>query len=181
MHKIILLSLAVQLTAVAARAQECPQTAAAQRRVAEEAIGLPAARQAVREGRTRVLHVYCAERDKDSRRTTLVAVVYNYSANVAFRLALDPASREMLASERLAGRPQSSAEEREEAFRLVRDKLDLGANVPLEGGFVTDPPEGAPPAGRYLTVQVLGPDRWKLIEVISVDLARGVIAGRRRP
>ena len=37
--------------------------------------------------------------------------------------------------------PQTSAEEREEAFRIVREKAGA-ANYVLEGGFVVDPPEG---------------------------------------
>src|SRR5947207_7542839 len=89
----------------------CPQTSAEQRRLAEEAMQTPAARKAIAEGRTRVLHVYCAERDKDSRRVALVAIVYNYSSNVALRMTLDPASRELVAAERMNNHPQTSAEE----------------------------------------------------------------------
>ena len=159
----------------------CPQTSAEQRRVVEEAMKSSAAREVVREGRTRVLHVYCAERDKDSGRTALIAVVYNYSANLATRVSFDAASRQVLGGERMSGQPQSSAEERDEAFRLVRDKLNLGDKAVLEGGFIVDPPEGSPREGRYLQVQVLSPDRWKLIEFVTVDLGRSTIAARRQP
>ena len=163
-----------------AQVPECPQTSAEQRRMVEEAIRGPAARTLIPEGRMRVLHVYCVDVGKELRRSTLVSVLYNYSANVAMRATVDPASRQMVAAERMAGRPQTSAEEREEAFRLVREKLELSQNNPLEGGFVVDPPEGAPAAGRYVLVQVLSPDRWKLIEAVIADLSRGTIAARRR-
>lgn len=163
-----------------AQAPDCPQTSTEQRRLAEEFVRTPAARKAIPEGRIRVLHVYCAERDKESRRSALITVVYNYSANVAVRVAFDAASRELVASDTLTGRPQTSAEEREEAFGLVREKAD-GANFVLEGGFVVDPPEGAPREGRYVQVQVLSSDRWTLREFVTVDLSRGAIVARRRP
>ncbi len=163
-----------------AQTADCPQTSVEQRRLADEAVRSDAARNVVREGRVRVLHVYCAEPDKETRRNVLVAVVYNYTANFATRVTLDPASRRVTGGERIAGQPQSSEEERQEALRLVREKLNFGADIVLEGGFIVDPPEGAPRDGRYIQLQVLSPDRWKLLEFITVDLSRGVVAARRR-
>lgn len=163
-----------------AQVADCPQSSAEQRRLAQELVQGDAARKTIAEGRTRVLHVYCAEPDKESKRPALIAVVYNYATNVAVRTTFDPASRQLVKGERMTTRPQSSAEEREEAFRIVREKADVGGNYVLEGGFVVDPPE-AGRAGRYVQVQVLSPDRWKLIEFVTVDLSREVIAARRRP
>jgi hypothetical protein len=160
-----------------AQVPDCPQSAVELRRVAEEAIRAPAARTVVPEGRTRVLHVYCAEVQKEPRRSAIISVVYNYSANVALRVTLDPASRQVLAGERMANQPQTSAEERVEAFRIVRETV--AANAALEGGFVVPPPEGAGP-GRFVQVQVLSPDRTKLVEFVTIELSRGVVAGRRR-
>lgn len=156
---------------------DCPPSAVELRRVAEEAIGAPAARPVIPEGRTRVLHVYCAEAQKEPRRNALISVVYNYSANVALRVTIDPASRQVVAGQRMAGQPETSAEERAEAFRIVGEAV--GAKGPLEGGFVVAPPPGAGP-GRYVQVQVLSPDRQKLVEFVTVELSRGVVAGRRR-
>lgn len=159
--------------------EACPVSPGGQRRLAQEILQSPAVREVIREGRSRVLHSFCGERDKDSRREVLTSIVYNYAANLAVRLVIDPASRQLLAAERMTSRPQTSAEERQEAFRLVRDKLDLGTAGVVEGGFVVDPPEGAPPAGRYVQVQVLSPDRWKLREFVVVDLSREVVVARR--
>ena len=178
MRTVRLLSLVFLAAPLLAQAPECPQTSAEQRRIAEEAIRAPAARALIPEGRTRVLHVYCTETGKEPRRSVLVSVLYNYSANVAMRATLDPGSRRMVAAERMVGRPQTSAEERQEAFGLVRE---LASNGVLEGGFVVDPPEGAPAAGRYVLVQILSPDRWKLQETVIVDLSRGKVVARRRP
>jgi hypothetical protein len=168
------------LFAVSLAGQECPTTPEEQRRVAYELLQLPSLRPIVAEGRARVLRVYCTERDKERPQPVLVAVIYNYSTNVPLRVTVDPASRQLISSDRINERPQTSAEERAEAFALVRKNLQLNTETPLEGGFVVDPPQGTPPAGRYVVVQVLSQDRWKLVETVTVDLSRGTIAARRR-
>jgi hypothetical protein len=87
----------------------------------------------------------------------------------ALRLLVSVPEAEVLRTERLPGRPQSSAEERAEARRILQGE-QIRSDAVVEGGFVVDPPLGAPAAGRYLEFHVLDPARTKILRELTVDL-----------
>jgi hypothetical protein len=87
----------------------------------------------------------------------------------ALRLLLSVPETEVLRTERLPGRPQSSVKERAEARRILHGE-QIRSNAVLEGAFVVDPRLGAPAAGRYLDFHVLDPGRTKILRELTVDL-----------
>jgi hypothetical protein len=87
----------------------------------------------------------------------------------ALRLLVSVPDAEVQRVEKLPGRPQSSADERAEARRILERSGTLGEAV-LEGGFVVDPPPGAPATGRYLEFHALDPDRTRILRELTVDL-----------
>jgi hypothetical protein len=83
----------------------------------------------------------------------------------------------------MAGRPQSSPEEREEAETVIREDATLGALIRagnrLQGGFVVDPPtEGA--SGRFLEYHVADDQGQALLWEVVVDVADREIVIRRQ-
>lgn len=135
--------------------------------------------------RLRVLNVVPVEMDKaehpaQDRRLAEVTLV-QYRGGEAFRVRVDAATGEEITTERLRGRPQSSVEEREEARALVRRSLQIPERFDLVGGFVVEPPSGAPAKGRYLEFHVVGEDRLRIEREVVADLATGkVVSDRRR-
>ncbi len=87
----------------------------------------------------------------------------------AMRLLVSVPEGNVLHTERLPGRPQSSADERVEARRLIQAEHSVSDAV-LEGGFVVDPPAGAPTDGRYLEFHVLDAARSRILRQLTVDL-----------
>jgi hypothetical protein len=91
---------------------------------------------------------------------------------------MDATRGELLANERLPGRPQSSREEFTEAVEIIRRDpevarlLDEGA-VP-DGGFIVDDPAGS--RRRMIQLKLLSTDRRTLLRSIIVDLTQRVIA-----
>ena len=92
----------------------------------------------------------------------------------AMRLLVSVPDARVLSSERLPGRPQSSAAEREEARRILADAGSTGG-APIEGGFVVDPPRGAPAEGRYLEFHLLSADRSRILHQLTVELWTGKV------
>lgn len=126
-----------------------------------------------------VLRVTCEEREKDAPRTVAIAYVVGYETGAAAEVTLDATDFRTIDVRKLSGAPQSSEEEREEARAIVREKRNVAANLAIEGGFVVDPPPGAPP-GRYLVFLISAPKRGASIEEVVVDLTRRTVTPRRR-
>lgn len=134
--------------------------------------------------RMRVLSVVPAQ-DKD--RGDVIAArltVLNYGTGQATAVLVDPASGNILEVEPLKGRPQASAEEREEARSILREAPSTAALVKadrrIEGGFVVDAPVGRPTPGRYLEFHILSPDGTRIEAEAVVDLAGRTVASLRR-
>jgi hypothetical protein len=120
---------------------------------------------------------------KKSRRRVAHVVVFDYTEGKATGLLVDASSAEVLAEEPIRGRPQASEEEKQDAIKIIRqnpelDKL-LQANAIFEGGFIVDGPRGAPPAHRFLQLQLLSSDRAHLQRTVVVDLTAGAIAASK--
>jgi hypothetical protein len=98
----------------------------------------------------------------------------------AIRLLVSVPQGEVLRTERLPGRPQSSVDERAEARRLLQSE-NLASDAVLEGGFVVDPPPGAPADGRYLEFHVLDAARSRILRELTVDLATQKVYEGRSP
>ncbi|HKR63804.1 MAG TPA: hypothetical protein VJZ00_08735 [Thermoanaerobaculia bacterium] len=171
----IAFTLLVPWSAFAQEAQ-CPSPAELQRRMSSDALRA-VMRQFAGENRTRVVRVTCEVRDKDAQQAVAVAHVANYGNGTGLELTFAGGDLERASVQPMRGRPQSSAEEREEARAIIRERM----NVPdeqLEGGFVVDPPEGSAP-GRYLEFHVTTRDRKIVQTEVIVNLSRGDIAARR--
>lgn len=141
-----------------------------------------------RNQRVRVLSLVSALSDKEAtnQQTRKLAriLLFNYSTNKTTRYLVDASSGEVLKEESLPGQPPASAEEVQEAIRIIRANPEL-ANLlrtggVLEGGFIVDAPKGALPNNRYLQMQLLTSDRLNLQRWVTVDLTNGTIASSRR-
>ena len=141
-----------------------------------------------RDERYRVLSISVAPDDKESitlipvRRLAQV-VLFNYTLGKATRLLVDASNAEVITEESLRGRPQSSAEEIQEAIKIIRQERTLARLIDergvLEGGFIVDAPRGSPPNHRFIQMQLLTPDRLSVQRLIVVDLTAGTIASAR--
>ena len=134
--------------------------------------------------RMRVLSVVPAQ---DKEREDVIAArltVLNYATGQAIAVLADPASGTILDVEHLKGRPQASAEEREEARSILRAAPLTAALVKqdrrIEGGFVVDPPAGRPTTGRYLEFHILSLDGTRIEAEAVVDLAGRTVASLQR-
>jgi hypothetical protein len=111
-------------------------------------------------------------------KTVVTVVLFDHTALEARRVVIDAVSGELLANERLSGRPQSSREEFEEAVSIVRRDPDLARHLDqggvLDGGFIVDDPRGS--RRRMIQLKLLSADRLGLLRTITIDLTRGVIA-----
>jgi hypothetical protein len=114
------------------------------------------------------------------RRRIARVIVFDYDENKATGLLVDASTAEVLKKEPIRGRPQRSAEEKQDAIKIVQQdpKLaqSLQANAVIEGGFIVDGPQGAPSKHRFLQLQLLTPDRTQLRRRVIVDLTAGTIA-----
>jgi hypothetical protein len=110
-------------------------------------------------------------------RTIVTAVLFDHTAGEARRVMIDAASGEVLASEVLPGRPQSSREEVEEATQIIRRDPTLARMLDeggiLDGGFIVSDPAGS--RRRMIQLKLLTSDRLSLLQSITVDLTRRVI------
>ena len=111
-------------------------------------------------------------------RTIATIVLFDHTAGEARRVEIDTVSGEVLDDQRLAGRPQSSREEFQDAVRIIRGDAELARLLDdggvLDGGFIVDDPAGSP--RRIIQLKLLSRDRFTLLRAITVDLTRGVIA-----
>ena len=112
--------------------------------------------------------------ERPGRRLAKVVFV-NYGTGAVFTVVADAATLQVLDVQLMRGRPQSSEDERAEARVLIEQDPTLGPllrqGAVLDGGFVVDPPSGAPPTGRYLEFHVLSADRTRFEREVVVDLA----------
>lgn len=134
--------------------------------------------------RVRALSVSTEEVEKDGEPAVVaVAVVVNYGTGQAVRVRMAPDTGRVESVEPLPGRPQSSAEERQEAEGILKGASEvaplLSGNAVLRGGFVVDPPAGAP-TGRYLEYHIVTPDGRSFVAEVVVDLATKRVAQVRR-
>jgi hypothetical protein len=176
--------LALLAPAAAQPAPATPFSADTQRTLADRALKSPKLADFVKAGRARVLRVTAEEVDKDGTPRTMAAAVFvSYATGRAVRALIAPATGEVEDVQPLAGRPQSSTDERREAEQLLRDDAVVGPLVKggsrLQGGFVVDPPEGRP-IGRYLEFHLVSPDGTAFVAEAIVDLATGRVARVRR-
>jgi hypothetical protein len=175
---------ALAAPAAAQPASMTPFSAETQRTLADRALKSPRLAEFVKAGRARVLRVTAEEVDKDGTpRTMAAAVVVSYATGRAVRALIAPATGEVEDVQPLAGRPQSSLEERQEGEQLLRGdagaKPLIAGGARLQGGFVVDPPEGRPP-GRYLEFHLASPDGTTFVAEAIVDLAAGQVVRLRR-
>jgi len=108
-------------------------------------------------------------------------IVFDYTAGRAVHVAYDVTRGEILREKELAGRPQSSEEERREAEGILKQDPELAAlfreGAQVEGGFVVDAPTNNQAANRYLQFQVQARDPEKILRLAIVDLTmRKVVA-----
>ena len=135
--------------------------------------------------RVRAVSVSTEEVDKDGEPSIVaVAVVMNYGTGQAVRVRMAPDTGRVESVEPLPGRPQSSAEERQEAEAILKGAPDvaplLSGNAILRGGFVVDAPAGAAATGRYLEYHIVTPDGRSFVAEVIVDLATKRVAQVRR-
>lgn len=157
-----------------------PLTVEARRGLVRWVIAQPAVAQATGGHRLAAVRVAAATvTDSPGKtRTVVTAVLFDHTALEAWRVALDAVSGELLSSERLPGRPQSSAEEFEEAVQIVRGDATLArlldGGAVLDGGFIVDDPGGS--RRRMIQLKLVSADRRTPIRTITVDLTRQRIA-----
>ena len=111
-------------------------------------------------------------------KTVVTVVLFDHTALEARRVLIDPASNRLLLNERLAGRPQRSDAERDEAVAIVRRDPRLARLLDdggvLDGGFIVDDPRGS--RRRTIEMKLMSADRRALLRSIVVDLTIGDIA-----
>lgn len=131
----------------------------------------------------RALRVFIDEakrEDEKARAPEAIVTFVSYASGTGVQARVDVSNGKVVEVVRLAGRPQSSEEERAEARKLIlkdpaiRAALDSGGYI--EGGFVVDAPEGSRKPGRYLEFHVVERKRPKFIQEVIVDLSVGGIA-----
>ncbi len=112
-------------------------------------------------------------------------IVFDYTAGHAVQVTYDVARGEILRERELAGRPQSSEEERREGERILRDNRELAAQfregARVEGGFVVEGPANSEARNRYLQFQVQSRDREKILRLAIVDLTTRKVAALSVP
>jgi len=107
-------------------------------------------------------------------RTILTVVLFDHTALETRNVSIDAVTNVLIADEVVAGRPQRSAEELEEASAIIRQDealrrlLDRGAV--LDGGFIVDDPGGS--RRRTIQFKLVTADRRTLVRTITVDLTR---------
>jgi uncharacterized protein (TIGR02246 family) len=115
------------------------------------------------------------------KRRLASVIVFDYTTGRAVHVTYDIARGEILGEKDLAGRPQSSEEERREAEGILKETPELTAlfreGAQVEGGFVVDAPANNQATNRYLQFQVQARDREKILRLAIVDLTtRKVVA-----
>jgi len=102
-------------------------------------------------------------------------ILGTYGNNQGIRVRFNPQTGDVEDVVAMKGRPQSSAEEQNEAETLIAQGTKLGellrAGSRAVGGFVVDPPVGAPAEGRYLEYHIASPDRRQIQHKVFVSLA----------
>lgn len=157
------------------------------RAIVDKMLGADRIQGIVKEQRLRALSVVPQQVEKNGVPTVVAAaVLVNYTTGEGLRITVDPSNGQVQAVEAMKGRPQSSAEERQEGRELVRTAGDLAplmtAKTRIEGGFVVDAPKDQSAQGRYLEFHVLTPDGSAFAAEVIVDLARNqVVTIRRQP
>jgi hypothetical protein len=133
----------------------------------------------------RALTVASEPDDKEERagvapRRLASVVFFNYTAGQAFRAYVDLTNSEVVQVEPLAGRPPASEEELQEARKVLERhsqiKQFLDKSAVIEGGFIVDPPGGAPARDRFIQFHIMSSDRQKIEQVVIVDLTAGQVA-----
>jgi hypothetical protein len=185
----LLLGVALFASVNSAGAQEQPNlrpfSAEQRRALAQKAAAAERVAATAKGQRLRALSVVPQQVEKDGQPAIVAVVTFvNYGTGSGLRVMLDPVTGLVQASEPIKGRPQSSAEEREEARQLLQKSPEIAellkAQARIEGGFVVDAPAGQPAAGRYLEFHVVTADGQKFLAEAIVDLARSQVAGIRR-
>jgi len=123
------------------------------------------------------------EKEKEmggAKRRVASVIVFDYTAGHAVHVAYDVARGEILREKELAGRPQSSEDERREAEGILRQDPELTAlfreGAQVEGGFVVDAPANNKETNRYLEFQIQARDREKILRLAIVDLTTRKVA-----
>jgi hypothetical protein len=105
-------------------------------------------------------------------------VLFDHTALETRRVSIDAVTNVLIADEAVAGHPQRSLEEAEEASAIVRQDeelrrlLDRGAV--LDGGFIVNDPGGS--RRRMIQFKLMSADRRTLLRTITVDLTLQRIA-----
>jgi hypothetical protein len=112
-------------------------------------------------------------------RTILTVVLFDHTALEARSVSIDAVTNTLIADEVIAGRPQRSPEELEEAAAIIRQDLALDRlldrGAVLDGGFIVSDPGGS--RRRMIQFKLVTADRRTLIRTITVDLTLQRIAG----
>ncbi|HEX8920475.1 MAG TPA: hypothetical protein VF766_03290 [Pyrinomonadaceae bacterium] len=169
-----------------ARGQDArPLTQSEQSRIVERLFSNPRLSSTFRQQRVRALSVKALPVDKDTgaaqAKRLASVIVFNYSQGRASRYLVDAETGELLSEETLRGRPQASAEEKDEAAEIIRrsDELNrlLRENNQLEGGFIVDDPRrGSSSRNRFIQFHILSPDRQRILRLVVVDLTERRVA-----
>jgi hypothetical protein len=110
-------------------------------------------------------------------------LVFDHTTGKSERVLFDPDRNRLLRREPVQGSPSPSEQELAEAEGIasaepVVARL-LKEGCQLTGGFLADAPAGAPPAHRYMQMQVLSPDHKQIQRMVMVDLSTNSIATSR--
>jgi hypothetical protein len=148
-------------------------------RIAHELLENPDLKPLTAQGPLRVISVtsYAPPKKEEpaAGANAVTIIVLSYGEGRAYRVLYEATTKRVVSRELLAGRPQPSAEERKEAYSLIRAdaahaKL-LAAGDILEGGFAVDGPPGSSERDRFVQVLLLSPDRQSFVRVVTVDLS----------
>jgi hypothetical protein len=111
---------------------------------------------------------------------TVDTIEFDYARGTASRVVSDQTSGKVLESRGYPGRPQSSAQEFQDAVSVIGRDSALASlvagGVAWEGGFIVDGPSGHPAVDRYIQIRLLSLDRENLLRVVLVDLTQRVVA-----
>lgn len=168
-------------------AAQSPATEMSREALDERVLSAPAVRAQIASGNAVVLSRSATD-DKAAgaakRGARVELLVMDRRSGRALRVVADPADGAVVAVRPLAGRPGSTATERAEAERIIRQDPTLARllqqdGAALVGGFVTDAPEGQAASGRYLEYHLASSDRSRIEREVVVDLSRGRVAASR--
>ena len=115
-------------------------------------------------------------------RTILTVVLFDHTALLARRVAIDAVTDDVIANEILTGHPQRSTEELEEATAIISRDAELarlrGRGAVLDGGFIVGDPGGS--RRRMIQLKLMSGDRHTALRTITVDLTRRRISSVTR-